>query len=71
MIRSTPELEQFERDFARARGRNATYAQALAVFEALWIEARDLNPDFPGPWEADLAADFAVARAINGLPPGA
>jgi hypothetical protein len=43
----------------------------METFEALWIEARALNSDFPGPWEADLAADFAVARAINGLPPDA
>jgi hypothetical protein len=71
MIRSTPELEQFERDYARRRARTATFAAALAVFEGLWIEARTLNPDFPGPWESDLDADFAVARAINGLPPGA
>jgi hypothetical protein len=27
-----------------------------------------LNPDFPGDWLEDLAADLAVARAVNGLP---
>jgi len=46
-----------------------TYAEALAIFSALWREARALNPDFPGDWEADLEPDLAVARAINGLPP--
>ena len=71
MIRSSPELESFERDYARARGKTATYAQALEIFEALWDEAKALNPDFPGDWKADLVPDLAVARAINGLPPDA
>ena len=69
MLRSSRTLELFEREYARSRGRAATYAQALEVFEALWVEAIALNPDFPGDWETDLAPDLAVARAINGLPP--
>ena len=71
LIRSSPELERFEREYARARDKKATYAQALEIFEALWAEAKALNPDFPGDWEVDLVPDFAVARAINGLPPDA
>jgi hypothetical protein len=71
VIRRTPLLDQFERDYARTRRETATFSRALETFEALWIEARALNSDFPGPWEADLAPDFAVARAINGLPPDA
>lgn len=71
MIRSSPELERFERKYARVRGKTATYAQALEIFEALWAEAKALNPDFPGDWEVDLVPDLAVARAINGLPPDA
>ncbi len=71
MIRSSPELEYFERQYARARGETATYAQALEIFEALWAQAEALNPDFPGDWKADLVPDVAVARAINGLPPDA
>ena len=69
MIRSSPELKRFERDYARSRGKTATYAQALEIFEALWAEAQALNPDFPGDWKTDLLPDLAVARAVNGLPP--
>ena len=69
MIRSSSKLKRFEREYARSRGKATTYAQALEVFEALWAEAKTLNPDFPGDWETDLAPDLAVARAINGLPP--
>lgn len=71
MIRSSDKLERFEREYARSRGKTATYAGALEIFEALWAEAKALNPDFPGDWETDLAPDLAVARAINGLPPDA
>lgn len=45
-----------------------THLDALAVFEALWRQALLLNPDFPGDWREDLAADLQVARAVNGLP---
>ena len=69
MIRSSPKLRRFEREYARSSRKTATYAQALEIFEALWVEAKTLHPDFPGDWETDLAPDLAVARAINGLPP--
>lgn len=71
MIRSSAEWARFERDDARRRGRVTTYAEALAVFEALWDEAVALNPDFPGDWREDIRPDLAIARAINGLPPDA
>ena len=71
MIRSSPELSRFEREYARSRGRTTSYAEAMEIFEALWDEAKALNPDFPGHWESDLVPDLAIARAINGLPPDA
>jgi hypothetical protein len=71
MIRSSSELERFERDDARLRLATMTHAEALAIFEALWDEAVALNPDFPGDWRDDIAADLSIARAINGLPPDA
>lgn len=67
VIRSTPELQRFEREYARSR-RDMSYAEALAVFEALWEEARALNPDFPGDWRADIEPDLELARVLNGLP---
>lgn len=71
MIRPTPELDRFEREYARDRGRTETYVQALDVFTALWVEAATLNQGSPGDWSDDLQPDLAVARALNGLPPGA
>ena len=69
MIRDAKALEAFERQYTQEYIAKRTYAEALAIFSALWREARALNPDFPGDWEADLEPDLAVARAINGLPP--
>lgn len=70
MLRPTPELLEFERRYARHRDSQATYGQALAVFKALWTEARTLRPDFPSvDWRRDIEADLAIARAVNGLPP--
>jgi hypothetical protein len=68
MIRRTRSLEEIERRYAREVLAGRTYLEALAVFEALWRQALLLNPDFPGDWREDLAADLAVARAVNGLP---
>jgi hypothetical protein len=48
-----------------------TYGEALARFAALWAEARLLNPELGQNWLEDLEPDFAVARAVNGLPPAA
>jgi hypothetical protein len=68
MIRRTPSLENLERRYARDVLAGRTFLEALAVFEALWHQARLLNPDFPGDWREDVASDLEVARAVNGLP---
>lgn len=69
MIRSSEELRRFER--RQAREQAPSYERALAIFEALWVEARLLDPGFPHPerWREDLEPDLAVARALNDLPP--
>lgn len=70
MLRSTPELHEFEQRYARRRDAHATYDEALAVFKALWAEACTLRADFPEvDWRRDLEPDLAIARAVNGLPP--
>ncbi|MGH9337804.1 MAG: hypothetical protein ACRD21_28970 [Vicinamibacteria bacterium] len=69
MIRRTEELEAFERRYIREEISKLSYRAALALFEALWMEASALNPDFPGDWRSDIEADLAIARAVNGLPP--
>jgi hypothetical protein len=68
MIRPTPSLKAIERKYAREVLGGRTYLEALAVFEALWRQARLLNPDFPDDWRRDVAADLDVALAVNGLP---
>jgi hypothetical protein len=68
MIRDTPALQDIRRRYAREVLAGRTYLEALAVFEALWRQARLLNPDFPGDWRDDIACDLDVARAVNGLP---
>ncbi len=71
MIRDTQRLREFEARYRREAFRDLTFEEALSIFEALWIEARQLNPDFGEDWRENLKADFAVARALNGLPPAA
>ena len=69
MVRSSEALAAFEARYQREAYRGLSYPDALARFGALWAEARALHPDLGDDWEQDLAADLAVARAVNGLPP--
>lgn len=68
MIRRTQSLDNLERRYARDVLADRTFLEALAVFEALWHQARLLNPGFPGDWREDVASDLVVARVLNGLP---
>jgi hypothetical protein len=67
MHSGSPEVTDLEHRYLRGAGAR-TYLDALAVFERLWALARQLNPDFPGPWQDDLAPDLELARVLNGLP---
>ena len=69
MIQPSKRLQEFECRYTRETVAKLTYADALAIFQALWVEASELNPDFPGPWRSDIGPDLAIARALNGLPP--
>ncbi len=69
MIQQPERLAEFEREYKRQTLRTLSYHDALAIFESLWVEARQLNPDFGEDWRRDLKPDLAVARAVNGLPP--
>ncbi len=69
MIVSSKRLEEFEARYQREAFANLSYHEALARFAALWAEARLIRPDLGQEWREDLEADFAVARAINGLSP--
>ena len=69
MIRSSERLAEFEACYQREAFAASSYEDALARFAALWAEARLIRPDLGQDWIADLDADLAVARAVNGLSP--
>ncbi len=69
MIVPSERLAEFERSYLRDVLRDMTYARALEIFTALWIEAQHLNPDVGADWRDDLEPALAIARALNGLPP--
>lgn len=72
MIEPTRRLAELEARYGREAFRQLSYAEALALFTALWTEARAVaGAEFGGDWRADLEADLAIARAVNGLPPDA
>ncbi|MFN2399796.1 MAG: hypothetical protein ABR543_14345 [Gemmatimonadaceae bacterium] len=69
MIRRTRRLDELEANYEREAFSSLSYEAALQRFAAMWAEARALNPDIGADWLEDLESDFAVARALNGLPP--
>lgn len=69
MIQHTRILADFEARYGREAFRDWSYAQALALFSALWQEARALHAVSGDDWRDDLAPALAMARALNGLPP--
>ena len=69
MVVDTPQLRQFEAEYQRTAYRDLTLADALALYQRLLDEARALDAAFGRDWQADLAPDLAIARAVNGLPP--
>ena len=72
MIKPTRRLAEFEARYGREAFRQLSYPEALELFTALWTEARAVAGAGSGDhWRADLEPDFAIARAVNGLPPHA
>jgi hypothetical protein len=71
MIESSRPLDDFEAEYQRTAYAGLSYQEALALFGALWTEARALNPAWGSgeDWLEDIESDIAVARAVNGLPP--
>lgn len=63
------EVAELERRYLRRVTGSMTHGEALAVFAALWEHACRLDPDFPRPWEEDIASDLELARVLNGRPP--
>lgn len=72
MLRKPDVIARFEREDARRRYADLSYPEALRLFEAMWAHAAAIDPGFAerNP-RAGLESAFAIARAINGLPPRA
>ena len=70
MLADNARLRRFEAAYQRTAYRSWTYHQALALYQMMLYEVRLLRPDLGQDWREDLASDLAIARALNGLPPG-
>jgi hypothetical protein len=71
MIVPSERFVEFEKSYLRNVLRDMTYARALEIFTALWVEARHLNPDLGADWLDDLEPALAIARTLNALEPAA
>ncbi len=71
MIVPSERLAAFEKSYLRDVLCDMTYAGALEIFTALWIEAQHLNPDIGADWREDLEPALAIAQALNGIQPAA
>ena len=69
MVTDPQALADLEARLARTADAGMTHLQALAWYEGALAEVRQLWPDFDADWLEDLESDFAIARAVNGLPP--
>jgi hypothetical protein len=69
VLSPTSRLLRFEHEYQRTAWREWGVREAFACFEAMLHHARLVRPDLGSDWREDLAADLAVARAVNGLPP--
>jgi hypothetical protein len=66
MIAFNDRLAAFELQYRQEAYASWTYADGLALFTALWRQARRLNPDLGIDWLDDLESDLAIARVLNG-----
>ena len=69
MMRPNARWQEFDARYRREAYRDLSFREALSIFEAMWVHARNLNPHLGEDWREDIKASIAVARALNGLPP--
>jgi hypothetical protein len=69
VIKDPSHLAVFEARYAEGAYGALTLPEALAWYAAALAEARAVRPDLGADWRDDLEPDFAIARAVNGLPP--
>ena len=68
MHSGSAEIEVLERRFIREVVGQMSHAELLDLLEGLWLQAMRMRPDFPEPWEDDLAPDLELARVLNAVP---
>ena len=68
MIKSPEALNALEDADRRSTLRLMTYYEALDRYQALWDEARLLNPHIGATWLEDVQCDIEVARVLNARP---
>ena len=71
MIKDPGRVKALERAFDRRIYGTMEYLEKLRRFEAMWMHAASLNPEFGRRWQEDIQADITLARILNGLPPQA
>lgn len=68
MIVSFELLDELEARYQREAYAGLSYEDALRRFIALWVWAREINPEFGADWREDVEADLSLARILNDLP---
>jgi hypothetical protein len=68
MVKDAQRLAEFEHADVARPGGGRNYAQALALFESLWNEARALQAVPPADPLAGVETDIEIARTLNALP---
>lgn len=68
MIGAPEPLDELEARYQREAFRDLSYEDALRRFTALWVWAREIDPEFGTDWRNDLEPDLSIARVLNDLP---
>jgi hypothetical protein len=69
VIRNPHRLREIDLRREREAYGDLSFREALEIYTRLWRRALELHPDPIAGWREDMASDFAIARAINGLSP--
>jgi hypothetical protein len=71
MMKDPDRVKALERDYNRRTYGSMEYREKLRRYEAMWMHAVSLDPEFGKHWQEDIQADITLARILNGLPPQA
>jgi len=69
MMKDPERVKNLEAAYNRRTYATMEYREKLRRYEALWMHAIRLDPEFGRRWREDIKADLTLARILNGLPP--